>query len=97
MPNQPEPTNADLYERLGTMEATFNSQLVDILNQVKKTNGRVTRLERWKERFDIIAEYKKENGDGKIRVEQEIDWQKIVFYTLGLVGTALAAILALAK
>ena len=90
-----EPTNADLYERLGAMESTFNSQLADILNQVKKTNGRVTRLERWKERFDIIAEYKKENGDTK--GEPVVDWQKIVFYTLGLVGTALAAIIALAK
>lgn len=95
MSTREEPTNADLYERLGSMEATFNSQLVDILNQVKKTNGRVTRLERWKERFDIIAEYKKENGE--IKGESAVDWQKIVFYTLGLVGTALAAIIALAK
>lgn len=87
-----EPSNADLYERLGRMEATFNDRLDDILKQVKKTNGRVTVLEKWKDRLDIIADYTKENG----KTVPVIDWQKIVLYVLGLLGTALAIISYLA-
>lgn len=81
-----EPTNSDLYEKLGAME----ERLADILKQVKKTNGRVTVLEKWKERLDIIEVYKKENGT--VILPKEIDWQKILMYALGLVGTALAVI-----
>lgn len=94
MENQKEPTNFDLYEKLGSIEAAFDIRLKDILDQVRKTNGRVTRLEKWKERLDIIEVYKKENG--VIVVPKEIDWQKIVMYALGLVGTALAIILYMA-
>jgi hypothetical protein len=95
MENPKEPTNADLYERLGKMEANTNAQLESILNQVKKTNGRVTRLEKWKERLDIIEIYKKENG--AIIVPKEVDWQKLLLYALGLVGTALAIISYMAQ
>jgi hypothetical protein len=90
MDNPKEPTNADLYERLGRMEASTSERLDSILEQVKKTNGRVTRLEKWKERLDIIEVYKKENG--AIIVPKEVDWQKLMLYSLGLVGTALAVI-----
>lgn len=79
-----EPTNADLYEKLGAME----ERLADILKQVKRTNGRVTVLEKWKDKLDIIDGYKKENG----AVVPIIDWQKILLYALGLLGTALAII-----
>lgn len=95
MSGNTEPTNADLYERLGKMEANTNIQLESILSQVKKTNGRVTRLEKWKEKLDIIEVYKKENGT--ILVPKEVDWQKIVLYALGLVGTALAIISYMAQ
>ena len=86
-----EPTNSDLYEKLGAME----ERLADILKQVKKTNGRVTVLEKWKERLDIIEVYKKENGT--VILPKEIDWQKILMYALGLVGTALAVIAYMAQ
>jgi len=90
-----EPTNSDLYEKLGRMEATFDVRLNDILKQVKKTNGRVTVLEKWKDRLDIIEVYKKENGTTVL--PKEVDWQKIVMYALGLLGTALAVIGYLAQ
>lgn len=86
-----EPTNADLYEKLGTME----ERLADIFKQVKRTNGRVTVLERWKDKLDIIEIYKKESGTTLL--PKEVDWQKIVMYALGLLGTALAVIGYLAQ
>jgi hypothetical protein len=90
-----EPTNSEIMEKLGRIEATVAVQLKDILEQVKKTNGRVTLLEKWKEKLDIIDVYKKENGS--ILVPKEIDWQKIILTTLGILGTAVAAIAYLAK
>ncbi len=86
----PEPSNSDLYEKLGKMEATFETRLKDILAQTQKTNGRVTKLEKWRDRLDTIEVYKKENNT--ILVPKEIDWQKIVLAALGLLGTALAII-----
>jgi len=91
---KPEPSNSEIYEKLGSMEATFEVKLKDILEQVKYTNGRVTRLEKWKDKLDIIADYTKENGVGK---PKGIDSQKIIMYVLGLLGTALATILALSN
>ena len=90
-----EPSNSDLYEKLGRMEATFETRLNDILTQVQKTNGRVTKLEKWKDKLDVVAEYTKEEKiDGK--TVKVVDWEKIVYYALGLVGTALAIVLAMA-
>lgn len=87
-----EPSNSEIMEKLGSIEARFDVRLHDILEQVKKTNGRVTKLERWKEKLDIIADYTKQNQKG----ETVIDWQKLLMYALGLVGTALAVIAAMA-
>jgi len=86
----PEPSNSDLYEKLGRMEATFDTQLKSILSQVQKTNGRVTKLEKWKDRLDIIEVYKRENGT--VLLPKEIDWQKLMLATLGIIGTCLAII-----
>jgi len=80
-------------EKLGSIEARFDIRLQDIYEQVKKTNGRVTKLERWKEKLDIIADYTKDNAKG----ETVVDWQKLLFYAMGLVGTALAIIAATVK
>jgi hypothetical protein len=88
-----EPSNSEIMEKLGNIESKFDVRLKDILEQVKYTNGRVTKLEKWKEKLDIIADYTKENGKG----ETVVDWQKLLLYALGLVGTALAVIAALAK
>lgn len=84
------PTNADIYEKLGKLEAVQ----IATLEQVQKTNGRVTKLEKWKDKLDVIADYKKDNGSDKI---SGIDSQKIIMYALGLLGTALAIILALSN
>jgi len=87
---QLEPTNADIFEKLGKLEAVQ----IATLEQVQKTNGRVTRLEKWKDKLDVIADYKKDNGSDKV---SGIDSQKIIMYALGLLGTALAIILALSN
>lgn len=85
---QLEPTNADIFEKLGKLEAVQ----IATLEQVQKTNGRVTRLEKWKDRLDVIADYKKETSSS---TSNGIDSQKIIVAILGLLGTALAIILAL--
>jgi len=90
-----EPSNSDLYEKLGRIESKFEIRLNDILSQTQKTNGRVTKLEKWRDRLDIIEVYKKENNT--ILVPKEIDWQKIVLAALGLLGTALAIISYMAQ
>lgn len=94
-----EPTNAEIYEKLGSIEGKFNAVLEDqntkidaILVQVKETNGRVTRLEDWKKKLDTIAEYTKENKQGEVVV----DWTKILLAALGLIGTALSVIMYMA-
>jgi len=86
-----EPTNSDLYEKLGKMEAIQNATLL----QVQKTNGRVTKLEKWRDKLDIIEVYKKENNT--VIIPKEVDWQKLMLYALGLVGTALAIISYMAQ
>lgn len=87
-----DPSNSELYEKLGRMESKFDEKLSNILAQVQKTNGRVTRLEKWKDKLDVIADYRKENVNG----DRPIDWQKLMMYSLGLVATALAVISVLA-
>ena len=88
-----EPTNAEIYEKLGRIESRVEDRLAQIYEQVKATNGRVTKLEKWKDRLDIIAEYTKESKKG----ETVVDWQKLMLYALGLVATALAVISYLVK
>lgn len=83
-----EPSNSEIMEKLGSIEARFDLRLTDIYEQVKKTNGRVTKLERWKEKLDIIADYTKENRKG----ETVVDWQKIIMYTLGIVASLIAVL-----
>ena len=91
-----EPSNSEIMEKLGYIEARFDVRLKDILEQVKYTNGRVTKLERWKEKLDIIADYRKEEiRDGQ--VEKVVDWQKIILAIFGLLATALAIIGGLAS
>lgn len=88
--NPGEPSNADLYEKIGEMHATFTTRLDDILRQVQKTNGRVTKLEKWKEKLDVIEVYKKENG--VIKEPHEVDWQKLMLATIGIIATCLTII-----
>lgn len=51
------PTNADIYKLLGQ----HGEQIDAILKQVRSTNGRVTAIERWKEKIENIDEYKREH------------------------------------
>jgi len=91
-----EPSNSEIMEKLGNIESKFDVRLKDILEQVKYTNGRVTKLERWREKLDIIADYRKEEiRDGQ--VEKVVDWQKIILAIFGLLATALAIIGGLAS
>jgi flagellar biosynthesis chaperone FliJ len=95
-----EPSNSEIMEKLGNIESKFDVRLTDILTQVQKTNGRVTKLEKWKEKLDIIADYRKEEKqqvNGKTETVTVIDWQKLLMYAMGLVATALAVISYLAK
>jgi len=95
-----EPSNSEIMEKLGNIESKFEVRLTDIYEQVKRTNGRVTKLEKWKDKLDIIADYKKEEKqqvNGKIETVTVIDWQKLLMYAMGLVATALAVISYLAK
>jgi len=91
---QRNPTNSDIFEKLGKLEAVQ----IATLEQVQKTNGRVTKLEKWKDKLDVIADYKKENtGILTSGSDKSLDSQKIIMYALGLLGTALAIILALSN
>ena len=64
----PEPTNSELLAEIRSNAAVDeqrwienSKELGEIKMQVKKTNGRVTILERWKDKYEAIQEYKKEN------------------------------------
>lgn len=50
-----EPTNAEIYEKLGRIESRVEDRLAQIYEQVKATNGRVTKLEKWKDRLDSLG------------------------------------------
>lgn len=51
------PTNSDIYRSLGRVD----EKVSEIHDQVKRTNGRVSELERWKQSVDAVDLYKKEN------------------------------------
>jgi len=88
---QKEPSNSEIYEKLGEIEGKFKTQLDAILTQVKHTNGRVTKLEKWKDKLDIIADWKKESGS----MTKPMDWTKITMAVIGTIGTALGIILGI--
>lgn len=43
-----EPTLADIWQKLGNQDSTLSA----IHEQVRKTNGRVTKVEQWKDRVE---------------------------------------------
>lgn len=69
----PNPTNRDIWERLGGM----GEQLDAIHKQAKATNGRVTRLEQWKTGLDIIEVYKRDHPvETRVQTTEEIKSQE---------------------
>ena len=79
----PEPTNADIFEKLGKIEQITLATKV----QAEKTNGRVTLLEKWQSGV-IAVEVERTRSNGK----NSPDYTKVVLAALGLVGTALSII-----
>lgn len=83
-------TNSDLYQKLGSIEEIARATKL----QAEKTNGRVTRLERWQNEVTAVSTYKDKHDDKG----ENKDYLKIMLYALGLVGTALGVIgVAVAK
>lgn len=83
MDNKKKYTNQDLYQALGEIkQITLATK-----EQAEKTNGRVTKLEKWQNEVIAVEVYNdKHNSDNGI------DYTKIVMYALGLVGTALGVV-----
>lgn len=51
------PSNADIFKALGKLDEKVDQ----IHKQVVHTNGRLTKVERWKEKLETIDDYKREN------------------------------------
>ncbi len=90
-----DPTNADISL---TLEIIID-QLKDIHKQTKETNGRVTKLERWKERLEsdaaAIEAYKKQNPQPPVPTPQEkAEGWTVREKTLTAIITSLLAIMA---
>lgn len=52
-----EPTNADIYR----LQGEHGERLEQIHKQVVHTNGRLAKVERWKEKLEAIDDYKRAN------------------------------------
>lgn len=78
-------TNNDLYEKLGKIEEIA----LATRDQAMKTNGRVSKLERWQ--AGIIAVNEDRRSDIP-KDNSSVDYTKIVLTALGLIGTALGII-----
>lgn len=78
------PTNADLYQKLGTIQEIAEATRI----QAAKTNGRVTSLEKWQNEVTAVATYQDKHSDKG----SDKDYIKVILYALGLVGTALGVI-----
>jgi hypothetical protein len=91
--NGDEPTNAEIFTAIGVLQ----QKLEEVYIQTKKTNGRVTRLEEWKKKADVIADYLKEHPSLEAKSTapgpKAIDWQAIVLKLIGAI-TALAAVIS---
>lgn len=81
------PTNLDLYEKLGRIEEITLATKA----QAEKTNGRVTVLEKWQ--TGVLAV---ELDRSKIKGSDGIDWTKIMLGFLGVLGTSLSIIAVMA-
>lgn len=89
MATKKNPTNADIYRALGALD-----EKVDAIHiQVRSTNGRVTRLEQWKNGLDAVAQYKKDSGTGAKTSLSPLE-KKLIAIIMALITLAGAAIAA---
>lgn len=66
MAEKKNPTNTDIYRALGRLD----EKISEIHSQVKRTNGRVSTLEIWKQGVDAVDLYKRENRPTKQEVKE---------------------------
>lgn len=83
------PTNLDLYKLLGQIE----EKVEQVHDQIKKTNGRVGTLEKWRDRLDIIDEYKKTPQE--VRQEKGEGWTNREKTLTAIIAALLAIVSAL--
>lgn len=88
MVNKKNPTNADIYQKLGGIQ-----QVVKETNeQAKLTNGRVTELEAWKRGLEAIDQYKREHPRLQTKAE---GWTAREKSLVALISTLIAIITAM--
>lgn len=83
------PTNEDIFRTLGQIDEKVD----EIKHQVKRTNGRVTTLEKWKNDLDVVEAYKARSSIVPEKLQSPPDLVKVL---LGLLVTALGIIATLA-
>ena len=74
MTNQKRPTIADVYKALGSLQQDVGSVKIDVKKiheQTKKTNGRVTELEKKELKRETIENFAKEQGIKTPKEEKE--------------------------
>ncbi len=89
-----QPSNADIYLKLGNIDAT----LMEVHTQVKLTNGRVTELEKWRRGVEEVEDYKREQKSQKpapTPQEQKDGWSVREKQLVAIITTLLAIVGAL--
>lgn len=97
------PTNADILNAVLQVESTLGNieaRMKTVEEQTKKTNGRVTKVEEWKNAIQAVDNYKKEqalvpvvkteSGDVIVQAQaKRLDAQTRVFLAIaGLIAAA---------
>lgn len=101
--NEQNPTNADLYQTMGTIleridqnHTYYKTELSEIKKQAKLTNGRVTKLEKWREELNIaqkaIQDYKNGNKSSQslLSTPEFLNLINKLTWFIGIVGGAIA-------
>lgn len=65
--NKANPTNSDIMQAIGELKGEAKI----IRKQVEKTNGRVTKIEEWKNALQAVERYKKENKDNAVAIPMQ--------------------------
>lgn len=81
----PRPNNTDIINLLSINHEEVTKRLSEVEAQVKYTNGQVRDLRTWQ-----AVMQDRESREAQTSSNPKVDWQKMLMYALGLVGTALA-------